>query len=82
MLPTPLNWLQRPSMPHSWQIVGKFSAFLQDFTDLVNNYQRATAVGGRDLDDEYFEQFQNDMLSWAKAMWQQHKIVLKMRRLA
>lgn len=69
MLPTPLNWLQRPSMPHSWQIVGKFSAFLQDFTDLVNNSQRTTAVGGRDLEDEYFEQFQNDMLSWATPLF-------------
>jgi len=58
-------------MPHSWQIVGKFSAFLQDFTDnWLKNHQRATAIDvDKGLEDEYFQQFQDDMLSWATPLF-------------
>lgn len=70
MLPTPINWLQRPSTPHSWQTIGPFRQFLQNFiSNDIETYQRQTSVGTPEesdlADDEYFDFFQTAMLGWA-----------------
>lgn len=71
MLPTPINWLQRPSIPHSWQTIGPFRQFLQNF--ISNDNSRQTSVGvpeGADLaDDEYFNLFEMAMVEWATSQF-------------
>ncbi len=75
MLPTPINWLQRPSMPDFWQTFAPFGQFLQNFISEVNleKYSRQTSVGipeESDLaDDEYFDFFEKAMLKWAKSQF-------------
>ena len=67
MLPTPINWLQRPTMPHSWQITEKFSQFLLDFIGSLPEISpiKITDDEKTGLESEYFENFKTNMLAWA-----------------
>ncbi len=80
MLPTPINWLQRPSMPDFWQTFAPFGQFLQNFIseDNLEKYSRQTSIGEtftstgekKDLaDDEYFDFFEKAMLKWAQSQF-------------
>ena len=63
MLPTPINWLQRPTMPHTWQNTESFSQFLLNFMSSLPEI--VTDDENTGLESEYFENFKANMIAWA-----------------